>query len=121
MSYFLKRDISTNNAPTDAQIGVGELAINANTGIMYTKRTDGKIVRFLSIPIDDRSPGNDLLTFVPVIRFSDVTTFCCNGDTVTVTINNLLVGASYTYSVTDTVASSTTYISSISGPLSPTN
>jgi len=121
MSYFLKRDISTNNAPTDAQIEVGELAINANTGIMYTKRTDGKIVRFLSISIDDQSPGNDLLTFVPVIRFSDVTTFCCNGDTVTVTINNLLVGASYTYYVTDTVASSTTYISSISGSLAPTN
>ena len=120
MSYFLKRDISTNNAPTDDQIGVGELAINAKTGIMYTKRTDGKIVKFLSIPIDDRSPGNDLLRFVPVIRFSDVSAFCCNGDTVTVTVNNLLVGASYTYYVTDTVANTTTYISSTSGSLTPT-
>jgi hypothetical protein len=47
MSYFLTRDISTTNAPLDTQVGVGELVINANTGIMYSKRTDGKIIRFL--------------------------------------------------------------------------
>lgn len=119
MSYFLTRDISTTNAPLDTQVGVGELVINANTGIMYSKRTDGKIIRFLSIPIDDTSPGNDLLKFVPVIRFSDVTGFCCNGDTLTVTVDNLLVGASYTYYILDTIAGTTTYISSISGPLTP--
>jgi hypothetical protein len=121
MSYFLKRDISTNNAPTDTQLEVGELAINANTGIMYTKRADGKVVRFLSIPIDDKSPGNDLLTFVPVIRFSDVTGFCCNGATLTIIVDNLLVGGVYRYAVIDTITNSTTYFSSTSGPLTPTN
>jgi len=119
MSYFLKRDISTNNAPTDNQLEVGELVINARTGIMYTKRTDGKIVRFLSIPIDDTSPGNDLLRFVPVIRFSSVAGFCCNGDTLTVTVDNLLVGNAYTYYVVDVIANTTTYISSTAGNLSP--
>jgi hypothetical protein len=120
MSYFLTRDISTTNAPLDTQVGVGELVINANTGIMYSKRTDGKIIRFLSIPIDDTSPGNDLLRFVPVIRFSDVAGFCCNGDTVTVTVDNLLVGNAYTYYVVDVVANTTTFISSTAGNLSPT-
>ena len=119
MSYFFKRDISTNNAPADNQVGVGELVINANTGIMYSKRTDGRIIRFLSIPIDDNSPGNDLLRFVPVIRFSDVAGFCCNGDTVTVTIDNLLVNNTYTYLVSDMVANSTVYFSTLNGPMSP--
>ena len=121
MSYFFKRDISTNNAPADDQIGVGELMVNAKTGILYSKRTDGKIVRFLSIPIDDTSPGNNLLTFVPVIKFSDVTGLCCNGDTITVTVNNLLVDNQYTYVVSDTIVNSTTYISSTTGTLSPLN
>ena len=121
MSYFFKRDISTNNAPADNQIGVGELMVNAKTGILYSKRTDGKIVRILSIPIDDTSPGNNLLTFVPVIKFSDVAGLCCNGDTITVTINNLLVDNQYTYVVTDTIVNSTTYISSTAGALSPLN
>jgi hypothetical protein len=121
MSYFFKRDLTTNNAPADNQIEVGELVINAKTGIMYSKRTDGKIIRFLSIPIDDTSPGNDLLRFVPVIKFSDVTGFCCNGDTLTITIDNLLVDNNYTFVITDTVAGSTAYFSTLSGSLTPTN
>lgn len=120
MSYFFQRDITTNNAPADDQIGVGELKINAKTGILYSKRTDGKIVRFLSIPIDDNSPGNDLLTFVPIIRFSDTTGFCCNGDTVTVTVDNLLVGNDYTFQVSDIIVNSTTYFSATDGIMSPT-
>jgi hypothetical protein len=119
MSYFFKRDISTNNAPADNQVSVGELVINANTGIMYSKRTDGKIIRFLSIPIDDNSPGNDLLRFVPVIRFSDVSGFCCNGDTITVTVDNLLVNNNYTYLISDMVVNSTAYFSVLSGTMSP--
>ena len=119
MSYFFQRDITTNNAPADNQIGIGELKINAKTGILYSKRTDGKIVRFLSIPIDDNSPGNDLLTFVPIIRFSDTTNFCCNGDTITVTVDNLLVGNNYTFQVGDMVVNSTTYFSALDGGMSP--
>jgi hypothetical protein len=119
MSYFFKRDISTNNAPADNQVDVGELVINANTGIMYSKRTDGKIIRFLSIPIDDNSPGNDLLRFIPIIRFSDVTGFCCNGDTITVTVDNLLVNNKYTYTITDMIVNSTAYFSVISGDMTP--
>jgi len=119
MSYFLQRDITTNNAPADNQIGIGELKINAKTGILYTKRADGKIVRFLSIPIDDNSPGNDLLRFVPVIRFSDTTDFCCNGDTITITVDNLLVGNQYTYQITDMIVNSTTYFSVLNGSMTP--
>jgi hypothetical protein len=119
MSYFFKRDISTNNAPADSQISIGELVINANTGILYSKRTDGKIIRFSSTPIDDNSPGNDLLTFVPIIRFSDVAGFCCNGDTITVTVDNLLVNNNYTYLVSDMIVNSTAYFSSLGGTMSP--
>lgn len=121
MSYFFKRDISSNNAPADDQISVGEFVFNAKTGILYGKRIDGKIIKFLSVPIDDKSPGVDLARFVPIIRFSDATGFCCNGDTLTVTINNLLVGNQYTYTVTDTIVNSLTYISSTAGVLSPTD
>jgi len=119
MSYFFQRDITTNNAPADNQIGIGELKINAKTGILYSKRTDGKIVRFLSIPIDDNSPGNDLLTFVPIIRFSDTAGFCCNGDTITITVDNLLVDNSYTFQISDMVVNSTTYFSALDGIMSP--
>lgn len=121
MSYFFKRDISSNNAPADDQISVGEFLFNAKTGILYSKRTDGRIIRFLSVPIDDQSPGVDLARFVPIIRFSDVAGFCCNGDTVTVIVNNLLVGNVYTYTVADTIANSVVYISSTAGVLSPTD
>lgn len=119
MSYFFKRDITTNNAPADNQLDVGEFLFNAKTGTIYSKRADGKVIKFMSVPIDDTSPGADLLTFVPVIRFSDVSGFCCNGDTITVTVNNLLVGSQYTYVVSDTIANSLTYISSTAGTLSP--
>lgn len=119
MSYFFKRDITTNNAPADNQISVGELVFNAKTGILYGKRTDGKVVKFMSAAIDDTSPGTSLLTFTPIIKFSDVTNFCCNGDTITVTVNNLLANNQYSYAIVDTIANSSTYISSVAGSLSP--
>jgi hypothetical protein len=119
MSFFFKRDITTNNAPLDDQVEVGELVLNAKTGIMYSKRTDGKIIKFMSVSIDDTSPASDMQKFVPIIKFSDVSGFCCNGDSIIVTVDNLLVGTAYTYLVTDMVAGSTTYFSVTSGIMSP--
>ena len=34
---YMKRDITTSNPPAPEQIGVGEVVINAVTGIMYSK------------------------------------------------------------------------------------
>ena len=58
-------------------------------------------------------------SFVPVIRFSDVSGFCCNGDTITVTVDNLLVNNNYTYLISDMVVNSTAYFSVLSGTMSP--
>lgn len=119
MSFLFKRDLTTTNAPLDNQLEIGELAFSAKTGTIYGKRADGKIIKFMSVAIDDTSPASDMLRFVPVIKFSDVSGFCCNGDSIIVTVDNLLVNESYTYLLTDMVAGSTTYLSVTSGIMSP--
>ena len=43
----------------------------------------------------------------------------CNGDSIIVTVDNLLANTAYTYTVADMVAGSTTYFSVTSGIMSP--
>jgi hypothetical protein len=114
MQYILKREIETNNPPAPDQLDVGEIVINAKTGIMYSKRTDGKVVKFMSIAIDDCSPGNDITRFAPVITHEDLSTFCCNGDVLTITVNNLLANNEYSYRLFDTITGSSVYFDYLS-------
>ena len=45
MSNFkIKRDITTSNPPAANQLEIGELVMNATTGIIYSKLTNGLIV-----------------------------------------------------------------------------
>jgi hypothetical protein len=44
--FLIKRDVSTSNHPCPADLEVGELALNAVTGKLYTKLTTGKIVMY---------------------------------------------------------------------------
>lgn len=118
MKYILKRETSTNNPPAADQLDIGELAINAKTGILYSKRSDGKVVKFMSVAIDDCNPGSDISSFAPVISHEDLSTFCCNGDVLTITINNLLASNDYTFRITDTITGSLVYFDFLSNSFS---
>ena len=118
MKYILKRETSTNNPPAADQLEIGELAINAKTGILYSKRSDGKVVKFMSVAIDDCNPGSDISSFAPVISHEDLSTFCCNGDVLTITINNLLANNDYTFRITDTITDSLVYFDFLSNSFS---
>lgn len=114
MKYILKRELSSNNPPAADQLEIGELAINANTGILYSKRADGKVIKFMSVAIDDCNPGNDINRFAPVISHEDLSTFCCNGDVLTITVNNLLADNEYSFRITDTITNSLVYFDYLS-------
>ena len=116
----LKRDISSNSAPAPNQIEVGELVVNAKTGIIYSKRVDGTVVKWI---------GSDLCDTVnvasgppiPTIGFSDTSSFCCGGRPLTITMNNLIVNNRYKLLVTDLQQDSGVVISTNEVELLPLN
>jgi hypothetical protein len=110
---YMKRDITTINPPAPDQIGVGEVVINATTGIMYSKLTNGIVVKYL--------PVYASASTVPVITFSDYSTFCCTGDTLTATVSNLTVGESYTYEFVDLNNNGVEFTGDQTGSLLPTS
>lgn len=110
---YMKRDITTSNPPAPDQIGVGEVVINAVTGIMYSKLTNGILVKYL--------PVYASASTVPAISFSDYSTFCCTGDTLTATASNLTVGQNYTYEFIDLNNNGVTFTGEETGSLLPTS
>ncbi len=110
---YTKRDITTTNPPAPDQIGVGEIVINAVTGIIYSKLTNGIVVKYL--------PVYASASTVPIITFSDYSTFCCTGDTLTATISNLTVGESYTYEFVDLNNNGVEFTGDDTGSLLPTS
>jgi hypothetical protein len=117
----IKRDISSTAAPSAEQLEVGELAINAKTGILYTKLVDGSVVKYLGSPVGASSANPGVYSPTPVITFSDTTSFCCNGTSLIVTVNNLLVDSIYSYSIVDLTGNSTVSFSQTSAQLFPLN
>lgn len=117
----MKRDITSSSAPAPEQLEVGEIAINAQTGILYSKRTDGKIIKWLGVPVCETGMESISPVPVPDISFSDVSGFCCGGDSLTVYVSNLLVGHNYTCSVVDLMENSTSQITPASLVLLPAN
>lgn len=117
----LKRDLTSDNAPAPNQLEVGELAINSKTGILYSKMTDGTVIKWLGVPVCE--DDNPMVCPVPVpeITFSDVTNFCCGGDTLTVYVSNLLVNHNYSCSITDLITNSTAVVSAATSSLLPIN
>lgn len=79
---LLPRDEDSTNHPAPEQMVVGELFLNSVTGTLYSKLTDGTIVHWPSQKICYAS--------VPKISFSDVATFCCYSDILTVSVLGLL-------------------------------
>jgi len=106
--FKIKRDISTINAPHPDQLEIGELALNAITGKLYTKLVSGKIVEYNGQLICAEK--------TPIISFSDVSSFCCYGDLLTVTVRELKdAPADYQFEIEDLSNNSVNY--SISAPI----
>lgn len=124
--FKIKRDIVTTNAPHPDQLQIGELALNAVTGKLYTKLVNGKIIEYVG----------QLICYeqTPSISFSDVAGFCCFGDLLTVTVRDLkpaptsyifeiedLSNNTVNYSISAAIYSDyTTYPDSIVADLAPT-
>lgn len=117
----IKRDLTSTSAPAPNQLEVGELAINANTGILYAKMANGTVIKWLGVPVCETSDQTVCPVPVPEIMFSDVTNFCCGGDSLTVYVSNLLVNHRYVCIATDLVSNSTTSITTNSISLLPLN
>lgn len=116
----LKRDISTQSAPAPEQIEVGELLYNANTGILYGKRNDGNVIKWLGIDVCDTV--TDIGGYpVPVVSFSDTSVFCCGGAALTVEVNNLLVDTRYKIAVSELSSNTNVDISEFNTELLPLN
>jgi hypothetical protein len=79
---LLPRDENSTNHPAPSQMLVGELFVNSVTGTLYSKLTDGTIVHWPSQKV--------CYAAVPKINFSDISTFCCYGDILTVSVLGLL-------------------------------
>lgn len=117
----IKRDETSSKAPAPNQIGIGELAINTNTGILYSKMSNGVVIKWLGVPVCETGDQTIAPVPVPEITFSDITNFCCGGDSLTVFISNLLVNRNYTCSIVDLISNSTAIIAPPSQSLLPIN
>ena len=87
-----RRDVKSIKAPSKEQIDIGEIVINAKTGKMY-------IVSAVYNEENDTVEKQSVIEFsgrvvcqtqsVPDIEFSDVSNFCCYGDTLSVEVSGL--------------------------------
>jgi hypothetical protein len=100
-SLLIKNDQTTNNAPSPSQIAVGEIAINAVTGRLYIKLTNGTVVEFIGRQV--------CFSKTPAITFDDVSNFCCAGDILSVKVIDLLVGADYAFELEDISGNGVSY------------
>jgi hypothetical protein len=120
MSFKIKRDETTYNQPTLSQIEYGELLINVNTGILYTKRKNSDNSSTLIQYLPSVAPQGALTAYLPSIKFSETNQFCCNGSILTVTINNLIANQPYYFTISDMInIDNSTSFNTNSGQLLP--
>ena len=117
----IKRDITSESAPAANQLEVGEIAINARTGILYSKLVDGTVIKWLGAPVCESENSTICPVPVPEISFSDISNFCCGGDSLTLYFSNLLVVHRYFCTITDLIEDSTAVVSPEEPPLLPNN
>jgi hypothetical protein len=116
----LKRDISSSSPPASNQIEVGELVMNSNTGIIYSKRVDGTVIKWVPSQLCDITYGNSM-SALPVISFKDINVLCCNGGAITITVDNLIYNNRYRLTITDLNTAANVVASSYSMELLPIN
>lgn len=89
----LKNDQKTTNPPHADQLVVGEIAINAVTGKLYTKLVNGSVVEFVGKQV--------CFSKIPAITFDAINNFCCNGDILTVKVIDLMIDTNYVFELED--------------------
>lgn len=87
-----RRDTKTIKAPAIDQVQVGEIVINAKTGKMYIvsaayNEETGVVEKQSVIEFAGKVVCQN--SVVPDIEFSDITDFCCFGDTLSVSVSGL--------------------------------
>lgn len=89
----LKNDQKTTNPPHASQLVVGEIAINAVTGKLYTKLVNGSIVEFVGRQV--------CFSKMPAITFDNTSNFCCHGDILNVKVLDLMADNEYAFEIED--------------------
>lgn len=97
----LKNDQKTTNPPHADQLVVGEIAINAVTGKLYTKLVNGSIVEFVGRQV--------CFSKMPAITFDNTSNFCCHGDILNVKVLDLMAGNEYAFELEDLSGNNITY------------
>jgi len=97
----LKNDQKTTNPPHSDQLIVGEIAINAVTGKLYTKLVNGSIVEFVGKQV--------CFSKIPGITFDAINNFCCNGDILNVKVIDLTIDGNYIFELEDLSGNDVTY------------
>ena len=103
-----RRDVTTVKAPAKDEIQVGEIVLNAKTGKMYIVQasydeTKKAVVKQSVIEFTGKVVcGNE--DAVPDIGFSDVSEFCCYGDTLLVEVSGLDRVTNYEHNMVELTA-----------------
>lgn len=97
----LKNDQKTTNPPHADQLVVGEIAINAITGKLYTKLTNGSIVEFVGRQV--------CFSKIPAITFDNTSSFCCRGDILNVRVVDLMADNEYAFELEDLTGNNIDY------------
>lgn len=104
-----RRDVKTLNSPSIDEISIGEIVINAKTGKLYivsaTYNEDNDTVEKQSV-IEFTGKVLCQDENIPQIEFSDVSTFCCFGDTLSVEVSGLDRVTNYDFSMIELTANS---------------
>lgn len=116
----LTRDISSNSPPAPEQLDVGQLVINSKTGILYSKRVDGTVIKWVPSQSCDTIYGNGM-SALPVISFENTSSLCCKGGAITITVDNLVYDNRYRLNITDLNPSANVILSSSFMELLPIN
>jgi hypothetical protein len=104
-----RRDVKTINSPSIDEISIGEIVINAKTGKLY-------IVSAVYNEDKDTVEKQSVIEFtgkvlcqeenIPEIEFSDVSNFCCFGDTLSVEVSGLDRVTDYDFAMVELTANS---------------
>tara|TARA_B100001769_G_C22095014_1_gene590722 strand:+ start:16 stop:594 length:579 start_codon:yes stop_codon:yes gene_type:complete len=103
-----RRDVTTVKAPAKDEIQVGEIVLNSKTGKMYIVQASydenkKAVVKQSVIEFAGKVVcGNE--DAIPDVEFSDVSEFCCYGDTVLVEMSGLDRVTNYKYNMVELTA-----------------
>lgn len=89
MKILIKRDITGTAQPAPDQLDVGELVLNAVTGKLYTKLTNGNIVSWTSDNVCFESSPTLSIDHQGNVVEDTIADLCCVGDSITFQVAGL--------------------------------